>query len=131
MSITSLPRRRVIEDHSELEPGDEVEVTYTSSRSGNEVERDGEVEKIGHLANDGDPVVHIYEESPARHKHQYIALVDSGDITAAVSVTAEPELSGFGDRPRLGRTYSASLEVVRKSVLGAVESMVVVSGGAK
>lgn len=121
------------EDHppdlSRLKEGYEITAYYRSMRSGNEVDRGGEVTAVketekGHFAR-------VYIEQRDCFKHQYMALADATtdrdeDVVAAYSITAEaePPAANEDNPPILGRMYPVRFEPERTSILGIVDRIV-------
>lgn len=107
----------------DLDEGDDVRITYTSQRSGNEVTIEGPVTEVFTTEDDND-VVHVHRERKNPLKHSYVALVpaelDDGErVVGAVSVTCEATVP---DEPRIDAVYTVKFENVRESTLGVVKS---------
>lgn len=111
-------------DLSRLELGDELRVYYTSKRSGNEVDRKGELTHTNQTEDDTLYWVHTEQRSPL--KHQYVVLgaakLESGEeVVAAHSVTLAAESPNDGDPPAPGASYMVHFSADRMSLLGVVD----------
>lgn len=111
--------------------GWEARIRYVSSRSGNEVTRNGEVVAVREV-EDGDkpPVVYVLTGRESLTKHTYVALVsaETGNGTAciaAASMTTEatPDPDPESE-PSVAPTYVLDHSVARKSHLGVVSLLV-------
>jgi len=108
-----------------LEVGDDVRVEYRSRRSGNTVEREGEVSEI----HGADPrSVYVHDERQGFWSHTFVALVsaettEGNDAVAAISVSTEPDTPSE-DPPDLGAEEIVKHRVARKSTLGVVEKVI-------
>lgn len=108
-----------------LDEGDDARVYYRSSRSGNEVDRRGEVAFTTTNENDK-RLFWVHTEQRDTLKHQYVVLYDaettSGDpCVAATSVTVAAEVPNDGDPPKPGATFAVTFTVERTSHLGVVD----------
>lgn len=90
-------------DITELEPGHTVIVEYESKRSGNRLERSGDVVECRTVEDKY--VVYVHTEARSEFEHKYVALCDTGDGIGAVSVTTEAEtINGdWGEKPARSR----------------------------
>jgi hypothetical protein len=119
-------------DLSELEEGNEVRVFYLSSRSKNEVDREGTVSEV--TSSDENRIVRVHTEEREPLKHIFIVMTEaelnSGEERVfAFSQTVEPKYLGWEERndlarPELGKVYTLTFEVSRNSYLGPVDRIV-------
>lgn len=115
-----------------LEEGDTVRVEYISQRSGNTVDREGEVVEIRE-GPDGESVVYVHDERRGFFRHTYVALAHAkssgGELAVgALSVSTEPEVKA-DEPPDLGRTYAITHRVVRRQTLGVVKKVIRITPG--
>lgn len=115
-----------------LEEDHEVRVSYTSSRSGNEVTRSGPVNHTKE-SDDSKPIVYIHDGEKEPFKHTYVVLTSSvtagGDpCIAAFSLTAEPDGLEWESGPDLSTTYSFKMKPERTTLLGVVTKLVRTDG---
>jgi hypothetical protein len=114
-------------DLSGLEEGQEVRIYYRSSRSGNEVDREGAVSEI--IEPDDGLLVRVHTGNPEPLKHVYVAMMyaeskDGEERVHAFSQTTEPEGMDWEDGPDLGRVYTLHYEITRNTYLGPVDRVV-------
>ncbi len=119
-----------VPDIRELEPGDTARIFYTSKRSGNEVEREGEVAELRESSS-GEPLVYVHEEQDGFFDHSYVGLVktettEGEDCIAAISVSTEPNTNA-DERPSIGSNHPVIHSIGRKQTLGIAHKVVVVS----
>jgi hypothetical protein len=120
-------------DIADLEPGDEVRVDYRSKRSGNVIEREGEVAHTEQTA-DAEPLVYIHDEERGFFSHTFVVLskgeTKSGDdCIAAISLTTEPETDA-DQRPKVSTVYPVEHAVSHVSTLGVVKKVIRYTPGA-
>lgn len=111
-------------DLTRLDDGDEVRVYYTSQRSGNEVDRTGEVAFT--TPGDDGTLYWVHTEQRDTLKHQYVVLytaeTEGGDpAVAALSVTVRGDEPNDGDPPKPGASFVVQFTVERTSHLGVVD----------
>jgi len=109
---------------TELEQGDDARVYYRSRRSGNEVDRRGEV-AFTTATGDG-KLFWVHTEQRDTLKHQYVVLSDAennaGDpVVIAQSATVAADPPNDGDPTRPGASHVVTFTVERTSFLGVVD----------
>jgi len=119
-------------DLSALEEGNEVRVFYRSTRSGNEVKREGTVSEV--IPSEENRIVRVHTEEREPLKHIFLCMTEAEDNSGkervfAFSQTAEPDSLGWEERhdlarPELGEVYTLRFEVSRNSYLGPVDRIV-------
>jgi len=114
-------------DITRLEAGDDVRIKYRSQRSGNIVERDGEVAEVRGSSGDA-PFVFVHDEKRGFFSHTYVGLAEGttnkgNDAVVAISVTTEPEKLP-DERPEVGESLVVKHKINQRSVLGIVEKVI-------
>jgi hypothetical protein len=103
---------------------DSVTVHYQSERSGNEVDRSGQVTET--TRTDRGELYWVHTGQRGALKHQYVTLMQlqtqgRGDVVLAQSVTVSADPPNDGDPPAPGAAFTVRFTVERTSFLGVVD----------